>query len=364
MANTFYNRALRKYVIGFGNLFNEITLVRYNPDLTEAQRMIVPIVYAPKEDYVTRLETDPQLNKKTQVTLPRLSFELTGFTYDATRKQNTNVKQFAQTPTGLISQYNPVPYNFDFNLYLYVRNIEDGAQIMEHILSYFTPDYTMKLNMIPEMGIVKNIPVVLNSSSQDIDFEGNSERDTRVIIWTLNFTVKGYIYGKINDSGKGLITHSITSIYNQITEDDVVAFEMDPATGIGTYQIGETVYQGYSGPLAIATGKVIRFDNNILYLRNINGNFISNLPINSTSSKANYRFTNYNPVPTKLVQIDTTPTPTDANVTTPYLVTTEISEIPNIIEGGILPTDFAGDIMGQVGEDDLQTLQQKTTDLQ
>jgi hypothetical protein len=329
MANTFYNRALRKYVIGFGNLFNEITLVRYNPDFSEAQRMIVPIIYAPKETYVTRLETDPNLNKKTQITLPRMSFELTGFNYDATRKLNTNIKNFAQTSAGLVSQYNPVPYNFDFNLYLYVRNIEDGTQIIEHVLSYFTPDYTMKLNMIPEMGIVKEVPVVLNSTSQDIDYEGDYERDTRVIIWTLNFTVKGHIFGKITDTG-GPITHSITSIYNKITEDDVVQFTVNPNSGVGTYQIGETVYQGYSAPLAIATGKVVSFNNNILQLKNINGNFVSNLPIQSTSGSANYVFTSFNPVPQKLVQIDIRPDPANANVAlaNTWTANTIITEYP------------------------------------
>jgi hypothetical protein len=329
MANTFYNRALRKYVIGFGNLFNEISLVRYNPDFSEAQRMIVPIIYAPKETYVTRLETDPNLNKKTQITLPRMSFELTGFNYDATRKLNTNIKNFAQTSAGLVSQYNPVPYNFDFNLYLYVRNIEDGTQIIEHILSYFTPDYTMKLNMIPEMGIVKDVPIVLNSTSQDIDYEGNYERDTRVIIWTLNFTVKGHIFGKITDTG-GPITHSITSIYNQITEEDVVQFTVNPNSGVGTYQIGETVYQGYSAPLAIATGKVISFNNNILQLKNINGNFVSNLPIQSTSGSANYVFTSFNTVPQKLVQIDIRPQPANANVSlaNTWTANTIITEYP------------------------------------
>lgn len=329
MANTFYNRALRKYVIGFGNLFNEITLVRYNPDFSEAQRMIVPIVYAPKEDYVTRLETDPNLNKKTQITLPRMSFELLGFNYDASRKQNTNTKQFAQTAQGLVSQYNPIPYNFDFNLYLYVRNIEDGVQIIEHILSYFTPDYTMKLNMIPEMGIVKNIPVVLNSTNQDIDYEGNFERDTRVIIWTLSFTVKGYIFGKISDTG-GPITHSITSIYNQITEDDIIQFNINPTSGVGTYQIGETVYQGFSAPLAVATGKVVLFNNNILQLSNINGNFVSNLPIQSTSGSGNYKFTTYNPVPQKIVQIDIRPEPANANVAfaNTWTANTIITEFP------------------------------------
>jgi hypothetical protein len=350
-------------VIGFGNLFNEITLVRYNPDFSEAQRMIVPIIYAPKETYVTRLETDPNLNKKTQITLPRMSFELMGFNYDTTRKLNTNIKNFAQTSTGLVSQYNPVPYNFDFNLYLYVRNIEDGTQIIEHVLSYFTPDYTMKLNMIPEMGIVKEVPVVLNSTSQDIDYEGNYERDTRVIIWTLNFTVKGHIFGKITDTG-GPITHSITSIYNEITEEDIVQFTMNLNSGLGTYQIGETVYQGFSALLAIATGKVVAFNNNSLQLKNINGNFVSNLPIQSTSGSANYVFTSFAPVAQKLEQIDTTPMPTDANVNTPYVVTTQISEAPFIEEGLLLPTDFAGDALDQVGRDDLNIEQEKPTDLQ
>jgi hypothetical protein len=162
-------------VIGFGNLFDNITLVRYNPDLTEAERMLVPIVYATKELYVRRLEDDPDLSKKIQIALPRMSFEMAGLSYDPSRKQNTNFKQFAQTTAGLISQYNPVPYNFDFNLYIYVRNIEDGTQIIEHILPFFAPDYTIKLNLIPEMGIVKEIPVVLNSTSHDIIYEGDKE---------------------------------------------------------------------------------------------------------------------------------------------------------------------------------------------
>jgi hypothetical protein len=221
----------------------------------------------------------------------------------------------------------------------------------------------MKLNMIPEMGIVKEVPVVLNSSSQDIDYEGNYERDTRVIIWTLAFTVKGHIFGKINQSG-GPITHSITSIYNQITEDDIVQFTMNPSSGVGTYQIGETVYQGYSAPLAVATGKVVSFNNNNLQLKNINGNFVSNLPIQSSSSSTAYTFTSFGPVAQKLAQIDTTPMPTDANVNTPYIAITQVSETPNIVEGLDLPIDFAGDAMLQLGEDNLQIEQENPTDLQ
>lgn len=326
MANIFYNRILRKMVVGFGNMFNDITLVRYNPDFTEAERMIVPIIYAPKEIYVKRLEEDPTLNKKVQLTLPRMSFELTGFNYDASRKLNTNVKQFAQTTHGLISQYNPVPYNFDFNLYLYVRHIEDGTQVIEHILSYFTPDYTIKLNLVPEMGIVKEVPVILNSTSQDIDYEGDWERNTRTIIWTLNFTVKGFIFGKINDSSHGLITHSITSIFNQITEKDEVEFTIDPATGLGEYQLGEIVYQGYSKDTAVSTGKVTFWKNGVLRLTNINGNFVSNLPIRSTSTSTNYIFTNYTPNPEKLVQIDNYVNPANATIDGPWTANTIIQE--------------------------------------
>ena len=107
MANICYNRIIRKLVVGFGNLFNNITLVRYNPDNTEAERVIVPIAYADKENYVLRLQADYNLDKKVQITLPRFSFEMTGFRYDASRKQNTNVKNFANTGQGLKNQYNP-----------------------------------------------------------------------------------------------------------------------------------------------------------------------------------------------------------------------------------------------------------------
>lgn len=221
-----YNRILRKIVTGFSDLFSNITLVRYNPDDTEQERFLVPIAHATKELYVMRLQADPDLDKKVQMTLPRLSFEMNGMTYDASRKQNTNIKNFAQTDTGAKSQYMPVPYNLDFSLYLYVRNIEDGTQVIEHILPYFTPDYTIKINLIPEMGIIKEVPIILNTTEYEINYEGDRESDTRMIIWTLNFTAKAYLYRDM--SSTGLIKHAITNIYNKennklmVRIDDVV----------------------------------------------------------------------------------------------------------------------------------------------
>ena len=360
MSTPQYNRVIRKLVVGFGNLFNEISLVRYNPDLSEAERFLIPIAYATKERYVMRLEDDYTLDKKVQIALPRLSFEMTGLSYDSSRKQNTNIKNFAQTSTGVVAQYNPVPYNFDFSLYLYVRNIEDATQVLEHIIPYFTPDYTIKLNLIPEMGIVKEIPVILNNTSHEIIYEGDRDQETRMIIWTLNFTVKGFIFGKT--SSTGIIKTSITNILNDIGPDDVVVFNMS-AAGVGSYQAGETVYQGYTAVSPTASAKVISWNNNILRLTNINGNFISSQPIYGVNNNASYTFTSYQIQPQKYVQIISVTNPTDANGNVSYTYTNVIQETPNTTSV-ITNTNFSGDMQGNIfGVDDLSTQLENSIDL-
>ena len=311
MSNTTYNRMIRKMTVAFGNLFDNITLVRYNPDESEQERFIVPLDYATKELYVMRLQSDPNLDKKIQMALPRMSYEMNGISYEATRKQMTNMQNFAYTGSQYVSQYTPVPYNFDFSLYLYVRNIEDGNQIIEHILPYFAPDYTIKVNMIPEMGIIKEVPIVLNSTSYDVTYEGDRDSDTRMVIWTLNFTVKGFIFGAINDN-IGLIQTSITNIYNDITQANNVLFEM-ASTGLGQYQIGELVYQGHSPALSTASGRVVSWVNKNLTLGNLLGNFVSNQNIIGQTSNASWKFLNYQVVPEQLAQVVVTPLFGDAS---------------------------------------------------
>jgi len=325
MANVQYNRVIRKIIVAFGDLFDNITLVRYAEDMSEYERVIVPIAYASKERYVMRIQADPNLDKKVMMTLPRFSYEMNGISYDASRKQNTNTKNFAQTPQGVISQYNPVPYNFDFSLYLYVRNIEDGTQIIEHILPYFTPDYTIKVNLIPEMGIVKELPVVLNSTNYEVDYEGDRDHDTRSVIWTLNFTVKGFIFGKTSDTG--LIKNSITNVLTNFTSTDIVNFNMSN-TGTGLYRTGELVYQGHSPSMSSATGRVVYFnsDSHVLKLTDINGNFVSDRPIIGISTNSNYTFTSYAIQPQNLINIDVKPNPLTANSTDNYTYTTTITE--------------------------------------
>lgn len=360
MSDTTYNRIIRKIVVGFGNLFDNITLVRYNLDETEQERFVVPIAYAAKELYVQRLEGDPDLDKKVQMTLPRISYNMNGISYDSSRKLNTNMKNFAQTSTGAVSQYNPVPYDFDFSLYIYVRNTEDGLQIIEHIMPFFTPDYTIKLNLIPEMGIVKEIPIVLKSTDYEVQYEGARDIDPRLIIWTLNFTVKGFIFGKISETG--LIKNSITNIFNNISTTDTIILYMN--SGTGKYKRGEYVYQGYSPEISTATGIVSDFtSNNELYLTNINGNFVSNKPIVGLTTNVSYNFSSYVMNPKQqLAQIVVVPNPVDAQANGNYTYTTDIQDVPNINTNVTDNSQLYGDLFVQIGNQDL-TVTNGTFDL-
>ena len=227
MAITNQNRIIRKLIVAFGNLFNNITLVRYDQTGKEQERFLVPLEYAPKELYVQRLETDPDLTKKTQVTLPRMSYEMLGMKYDASRKQLTNVRNFANSgPVG--SYYNPVPYDFDFTLSIYTRNHEDVHSIVECVLPFFTPDFTLSVNLLPELNVTKEIPIVLNRTDREVRYDGNRDSDTRMIIWTLDFTLKGYIYGGNTDMSNNLITHVISNVYDYITSNSEVRIDTVP----------------------------------------------------------------------------------------------------------------------------------------
>lgn len=326
--NIIYNNIIRKIVLSFGNLFSQIPLVRYDNNGNEQERFIVSLIYAPKEQYVHRLNDDPELDSKVQVVIPTMSYEMMGLSYDATRKQITNVKNYSQSAAGTLSQYNPVPYNFDFDLNLYSRTFDDAHQITEHILSYFTPDYSIKINYVPSMGIVKEVPVILNSVDRDVDYEGDRETGPRRIIFTFHFTVKGFIFGKISDVTNKLITHTITNIGEKSSSDTVYEFTLNPS-GFGTYKVGEFVYQGTSLRDSIANAKVVRYDtlNDILHLTNLTGDFISSAPLIGSSTNAKYYFTSSYPTANnKLATINVTVSPAGANVNSNWTANTVITE--------------------------------------
>jgi hypothetical protein len=186
----------------FGTLFNDIVIIRLDADGKE-QIIKVPIEYAPKEKMLARLEADPDIERPYSLLLPRLAFETKGFRYDGTRKLNTTnqvVKKIANNSNQLNYQYGPVPWDINFSLYIYVKNAEDGTKIVEQILPYFTPVWTTNVNLIPEMDETRDIPITITGVNQDDRYTGDF-KSRRMLIWTLDFVLKGYLYGPIKKTG-------------------------------------------------------------------------------------------------------------------------------------------------------------------
>jgi hypothetical protein len=197
---TFYNQTIRKYVALFGTLFDDIHINSTDSSGNIIDFIKVPITYAPKEKLLARLNEDPNIDRPTAtITMPVMSFEMLDPRYDGDRKLptiNRAANKIANTASSLYYQYNPVPYNFGFKLYIMVKNAEDGTKIVEQILPYFTPDFTVNVELIPLMNELKDIPIVLNAVSQTDTYNGGfTERQT--LIWTLDFTLKGYLYGPV-----------------------------------------------------------------------------------------------------------------------------------------------------------------------
>ena len=202
LGTQFYHETIRNVVVGFGTIFNNIQLVRKDNSGVIQQTMKVPLAYGPRQKFLVRLNEDADLTKATAVTLPRIGFEITGLTYDPARKLN-RVQKFKKVKgdkaTQLDTQYMPVPYNIGFQLYVLAKQSDDALQVIEQILPYFQPDYTITMNDNPNMDIKKDIPVILNSISYEDDYQGDFTT-RRAIIYTLDFTCKFYLYGPITSS--------------------------------------------------------------------------------------------------------------------------------------------------------------------
>lgn len=199
----FYHESIRKYVTAFGNLFNDIVVQRNNANSTRIQTIQVPIAYAPKENFLARLTADPTLEKPIAIQLPAMSFEMTGMTYDATRRLTGKTKNLAYRSSDvnkLYSQYTPVPWNMDFNLYIYGKNMDDVLQILEQIVPFFGPEWTNTIHLIPQLGLNFDCPTIINGMSIEDTYENNFV-DRRVIIYTIKFTMKGFFFGPIKTTG-------------------------------------------------------------------------------------------------------------------------------------------------------------------
>lgn len=238
MFTQFYNESIRKLVIGFGSLFNDIRIVRKNVDGTTKETIRVPVSYGPKEKFIRRIQEISSISTDSKIiNLPHLGFDITGFSYDPTRKTNKLRKTKATSTDGLSQSYNynEVPYNVSFGLYAFSRNHDDNLQIIEQILPYFTPEFivTLKINDINNK---IDVPIVLNGVSTEEDYEGDFDT-RRNITSSLEFTAKTYVYGPPK-TNKIILTAEV-DIFGQHA-----AFN-DPVTGNHDLRIGIT--GGFTG---------------------------------------------------------------------------------------------------------------------
>ena len=327
----YYHQLTKKAVILFGRLFDDISIIRKNDQTgKEVNRFLVPIIYAPKEKMVTRVFSDPELTRQLQALLPRMSFEISGLTYDASRKQNSLLKASKPVTGGSTasSAYMGAPYDLNFQLNVYARNIDDGTQIVEQILPFFNPDFTVSASMVPDLGFIKDIPVVLNNVTNNIEYEGNYD-SVRYVYWTLNFTMKLHYYGPITTPK--IIRTVYANIHNDENLNPRYITRMLVTNANGNFKIEDTVFQGNSYNTANAQGIVLSFreDSGLLTLGATQGSFLVNNTIHAVSTNAVCKIASFYEPPSKLVEIKIEPDPMTANVGDDYGYTTTITEWPD-----------------------------------
>jgi hypothetical protein len=229
----FYHGIIRKCIVGFGTLFSDIYIDRKQGDSVNGetyQRLQVPLAYAPKEKWLVRLDQDPNLEQHTYTTLPRMSFEIIGYNYDPSRKVNRMQQMKCGDGSGSVStMYSPVPYNLDISLYILTKTQEDGLQIIEQILPTFTPEYTLSINVVPDMNVKIDVPIILNSVSVSDEYDGDFQT-RRFVTHSLSFQMKVNLFGAI--SGKNVIETVNANVgFNDVTVPNrVYVAHGDPAT--------------------------------------------------------------------------------------------------------------------------------------
>ena len=196
----FYHEIIKKNVKAFGTVFNNIEIVKTDPNTGDVLRTEkVALAYGPKSKFLARLEQDPNTERKISITMPRIAFEMTGLSYDPSRKTSPVQKYLNQDGQQTKVQYMPVPYNLSFELGILSRTQDDALQILEQILPFFQPAFMVTINLIPEMDEKKDLPIVLNSINYEDDYQGDM-MNRRIITYTLDFTLKTYMYGPITDA--------------------------------------------------------------------------------------------------------------------------------------------------------------------
>lgn len=258
----FNHHQLRRFIVAFGSFFNSIEVRREDATGTEVQRLVVPLEYAAKAGWFTRLAQDPDFLRGIGTITPRMSYQITGIGYDAARKlQSLDALAFTAQPYNHLSRlYVGVPYNIQFELAILAKVQQDALQVVEQIVPYFTPDLTFKMQTVPELHVVDMIPMTLNGVGETDNYEGDG-LTRRQIIWTLTFTMKVNFYGPVRSQSR--IEEVVIDLYNAPFAD----LQIEPEV-LATEDLQEFTLEDDSGHLVtentpdsyLSTGRVVRVD--------------------------------------------------------------------------------------------------------
>lgn len=240
MFEYFYHEILRRTVIGFGSLFNDINIRHTDSSDNTVSELKVPLAYGPTQKFLARLEQVSDLNKSTQLSLPRMSFEMIGLNYDSSRKVSstqTFISALGSDKKKVRKTFMPVPYNMAFELSIYSKLNDDMLQIIEQILPYFQPSYNLTVDLVDQIGEKRDIPVIFEGITMSDDYEGNYQT-RRSLIYTLRFTAKSYLFGPISDPSKDII--------KKVSIGYITGEKTDTPTRDVTYSVQPRATESYS----------------------------------------------------------------------------------------------------------------------
>jgi len=241
MFEYFYNEILRRTIISFGTLFNDISIKHTDSDDNTVSVVKIPLAYGPTQKFLARIEQSPDLNKPFAITLPRMSFEFTGLTYDASRKVTTTSTFVVKDPNDgkeTKKSYMPVPYNMQFELAIMCKLNDDALQIVEQILPYFQPAYNVSVELVQGLQEKRDIPVILENITMQDDYEGDFS-SRRVLLYTLRFTAKTYLFGPASKATKDIIKKATVSY--------LTGTDTSNATREITYSVEPRAIKNYTG---------------------------------------------------------------------------------------------------------------------
>ena len=256
MFEYFYNEILRRTIIGFGTLFNNLTIKATNASDSVVSVTKVPLAYGPTQKFLARLEQSADLNKSTAMTLPRMSFEFTGLTYDPSRKVTTTQTFVVKDPnTGEETKkgFMPVPYNMQFELAIMCKLNDDALQIVEQILPYFQPAYNLTVELVEGIKEKRDVPVVLENITMEDDYTGDF-KERRVLLYTLRFTAKTYMYGPVSSATRDII---------KVAKVSYISGDSKSTTRAITYTATPRAIKDYTAEVATTTSEDITITNKV-----------------------------------------------------------------------------------------------------